>query len=766
MDSRVAHTEALGRSADALPSGSKPVDLLRVLRRRRTLIIVTVLLITGLTTLVALLAPPTYSATATLRVDEDDDPQVAPTDVAASIREEEARRQARISTLIEVIRSRALAQMVARDLALHDDPEFSPGNAGLWHGFKQFVGLESAPAAQQRPARRAKAQQLTAEQMKVPVDRLLQQINVAQDGQSNLINVTARSGTAAKAQRIANKFAAIYLQAQIDAKRASNHRKVMALEARVSELRDLLLKQAAAVEQFKRANRIDKGMGEDTGSVQMGRIASELAASRASRAEAFARTGSGGGKEGSSSLLTELRAQEATLERRSAELSTLYGSGHPDVRTVTAQLDQVRRDIARENGRISSALRGEATAQSARESQLMGDLGAMQSRSFSQNMASVKLGDLERDAETTRTLYVALLSRLKELRRQDTEFRADASVSTPALLPTEPSFPQPKKMIAASCAGSLMLALLLSVVAEVMDHRVRTSEHVKALVGLDTLGLVPELLRADDDLPPHLTIAAQPCSSFSETFRSVLVELIALRPPGQCYVVMVTSALPDEGKTTTVLSLGAAAATLGQRVAVLDFDMRKPGVSRLIDAPPAPGDIVSYLKGESTLDDILSPMDALPTLSVVRVAEVAEDPGALIASPRVPVLFAALRRQFDLVLVDTPPVLPVSDARSLASQVDDAVIVVRWSKTPPSALRVAVARFGGAFIGAIINRVDYAKHARLAYGDAIEHHNRYAGYYIEAEERPRWWPVPLRTRKTRRKASRRTEAAVPEGAEA
>ncbi|HYZ48166.1 MAG TPA: Wzz/FepE/Etk N-terminal domain-containing protein, partial [Sphingomonas sp.] len=215
MDSRVANTEALSRSASMFPSGLKPVDLLRVLRRRRTLILATVLAITGLATLIVLFVPPIYSATATLRVDDDDDAQVRPTDTAASIREAELRRQARISTLIEVVRSRALAKTVALNLALHDDPEFSPAaaaernanNPGLWHRFKRLVGLEAASVVKQRGKRRAPPQHLTAEQMKVPVDRLLDQIDVAQDGQSNLVNVTARSSTPAKAQRIANKFA-------------------------------------------------------------------------------------------------------------------------------------------------------------------------------------------------------------------------------------------------------------------------------------------------------------------------------------------------------------------------------------------------------------------------------------------------------------------------------------------------------------------------------------------------------------------------------
>lgn len=767
MDTRVIKPSAMGGSAPQPRDAAKPFDFVRVLKRRRVLILATIFLVTGLTGLAVLLIPPVYSATATLMVDQDDEPQIRRSDDISSIREQELKRRAKIETLIELLQSRALAQLVSRDLALHDDPEFNRAayvgdnaSPGLWKRMSSAFDRQPDPP-RRKPSSAAdkQAKPPTPELLKPVIDRLVNRIDVAQDGQSNLVNVTARSHSPEKAQRIANKLVTLYIKTQIEQKRATNRRQVVALDARVKELRETLLKQSAAVESFKRSNQIDKGMGQDSGAVQMGRVASELAAARAASAEAYARSGTGGGTSGNSALLTELRSQQATLERRSAELSTLYGRGHPDVQIVTAQLDQVRRDIGAETSRVGASLRSEAAAQSARVGQMSGDLGALQSRSYSQNQAGVRLGDLERDAETTGTLYVALLSRLKELRRQDAEFSADASLSSQALRPTAPSFPQPRKMMGAALAGSVVLALLLSVVVELMDHRVRTAEHIETLVGLHTLGLIPELVGLDDGAKAYLHLLEHPCSSFAETIRGSLIELTRLRLPGQAQTLLVTSALPGEGKSTVSMSLAAAAAAVGQRAVVIDFDLRRPGISRSLDYREPGQDLPAYLAGEVSVDDLLWADPAVPSLWFIRVDEAARNPGALLASPRVATLMAELSQRFDLIIVDTPPVLPVSDARSLAAHCDEALLVVRWGKSPPDAVRSAVEKFGNQFSAAILNRVDYARHAQLAYGDALEHYSRYASYYADETPARRNWLQRKRRTRSSSKAGQSREMA-------
>lgn len=703
---------------------SAGTDFLRVLRRRYRAILATMALVLGIAVIALLVIEPRYQATAVMRVDTDD-LEIGGGDAATptSIRDLELRRTHQIETQIQLLNSRSVARQVVRDLTLFDDPEFNP-TAGM----PLPNSTQSATASKAARAGN-KAIAVPPQLIEKVTDRLQAAVNVHQDGQTSFINVTATSANPAKAARIANKITASYIAIQITERRAAQRRVAEALGRRVEELRQQLLATNWSIASYRSSHNIDPGPGNDANSAQMSRLASELAAARAARAEAGARSaGTGAGGQLMSGLLADLRAQESSTSQRLAQLLTLYGRAHPDVQKADAELAQVRRGIEAETSRIRQQFSNDVTAQQAREATLSGDLGSMRSQSLDRGMMSVPLLDLERNATATQAVYLSLLSRLKQSLRQSDLIKADAAVASPALLPTQPSFPRPVPMLGAALAASMIFSLILVLIAEATDNHVRTATQIYALTGLPTFGLIPEISRRKR-LPTHVAVISRPYTAFAEAVRTMEGRLSRQLPHPTGNVIVVTSPLPDDGKTTVAIALGAAAVATYRSAIVIELDLRRPGLEGLIDRTGDEKDLLDYLRGDATLDEIIVSSSASPDLKAIFVRNPSADPGAVLASPQIKVLLDELRKRFDQIIVNTPPILAVGDARSVSRYADAVLLVLRWGKTTPDLVRSTLMQFDGEVTGVVFNRVSYPKHARLANGDGLQYYRKFKAYY-------------------------------------
>jgi polysaccharide biosynthesis transport protein len=716
---------------------SRGPDVLRLFRRHLHLVLITAAIVMGGACLALLVLPPRYDATTVMRVDVDEPQPLGPQATPASIREAELQREHQIATQIQALSSRAVARQTVRDLALYDDREFNPDadadkqEPGLWQ--RLFGAAPAAPAV--RPKARP-APAVTPQVVERTTDRLLQAIKVEQDGQSSFVNVTVSSRYPGKAARIANKVAKTYVAIEVNERRAGRNRTVNALSRRVAELQQQLVSTERSIAFYRASHGLETEAGAGAESAAMARLASEFAASRGSTAEAAAR--SGGSGHVMSPLLADLRNQQTVVGRRLAELGTIYGGAHPDVLKANAELDQIRSAIAAETARAQSQMANEAGAQRAREGQLAADLGAMRARSLAQGSAMVPLADLERDAETTRTVYMNFLSRLKELRRGDETVRADASIASAALLPTQPSFPRPGQILGTAAGAAVLIALLVVVVAELLDNQVRTAAQVYGLTGLATFGMIPEISRRRRGWLAHVTVATRPYSLFADAVRTVEARLTRhlVRKSGN--VVVITSPLPGDGKTTVAIGLAAAAVATGQSAVLLELDLRRPGFPDFLVGEEEGKDLLDYLDGNADLDEVLVPSQSLPDLKAIPVRQPASDPGAILASPRLNDLLQQLRERFDLVLINTPPALAVGDAQSLASRADAVLLVLRWGRTTPDLLCATVAQFEVNITAAVFNRVRYAAHARMSRGDRLQHYHKFADYHRSDEPSTSW----------------------------
>lgn len=774
------------------------VDFLRVLRRRRVLIAAVVLVTTGLTAAIVLSMPSLYTATATIVVDSQQANVLPGKRVLESMPDD----QAAIETQIEILKSRALARRVVNDLMLAADREFTldpdPMSAAylMWRGrlwLRNALGDPPArppsdasgtaeasaksqskaklvPLGLQAPAwlnvgipeswRRfwtERVKPALIEYLQDPaesygpenladlaVDRLRARMSAEQIGRSNVIVVQATSHDGEKAKKIVNRTAELFLEHQLDSRRATTAQAVEWLNGRVAELHKQVLEAERAAASYQHSKKLPSNRADDPTAVQIDRLNTQLALVRSDRVEAEARyqrlrsiLRSGGGSEDgakvvTSPLLADLRVQEAMLRRKVAELSTRYGSRHPEMVNAAAELSELRGRLAEEVERILADLANQVTVTRARETELAHTIAALREQTLKQGTITVELKDLERDAETRRQLYTAFLGRLREITDHQLIESPGASVGSYANEPRQPSFPKPKRVISVAVVGSLAFALMLAFLVEGLDIRVRTAEQLARLAELPTLAMIPKIAWRPGGRLVHHRIVDRPRSAFAEALRNVHLELRLLGMGRAPQVLVVTSALPGEGKTTVALGLAAAAASAGHRTALVDLDLHRPSLAAALGGRPVDPDLVQFLAGARPLDEIAVGDERLPNLSTFAVSRSPTDPRALVASPRMSDLLLQLRQRFDFIVLDTPPVLPVRDAKILAGLADAVLFVVQWGETKEDAVQSAIEVLGlprKQLIGAVLNRVCLKSHAKASFGDSGQYYTRYRRYY-------------------------------------
>jgi succinoglycan biosynthesis transport protein ExoP len=646
-----------------------------------------------------------------------------------------------VDTEVEVLRSRQLAERVVKSLKLDKDPEFNHEiDAGGLRSAKLAVqramGAQTAPEA---------ADSLTAQkQHEKIVDTVLAGLDVRRAGLTYVIDVAYESADPAKAAVIANKFAELYLLEQLEAKFDATRQATVWLNTRLGELRGQVLQDEAAVQQYKIANNLLSASGTNLTEQEISNYNTTLADARAQMAEDQARLrtaraqlagGSMGDDVGealSSPVIGELRKQRAEVSGTVADLQGRYGDRHPEMLKAKRQLADIDAQIQGEITRIISNLQAKAQVSATRASAIAGSLGSAHGTLANNNRAMVRLNELMRTAEASRTLYESYLNRFKETTTQQGLEQSDSRIVSKAKIPTRQSSPKIPLNLAAGLALGLICAFAAIMVAEGMDAGLTTAEDVEKRLDAAYLGGIPLLASIADGekLTPIDYVVQKPLSAFSEAFRNLRASVQHSRLGEPVKIVAVTSSLPGEGKTTTTICLGRAAALQGAKVVIVDCDLRRQTLNRMFDKPPGAG-LLEVLSGEKTLDQVLT-VDPATGASILPLADNVFTPKDVFGSAAMDRLLAELRARFDLVLLDTAPLLPVADTRILASKADVLVFLARWRKTPQDAVEAAFRLLDntGAFLaGVALTQIDMKQQAKYGLGDGGYYYAEYKKYY-------------------------------------
>ena len=430
-------------------------------------------------------------------------------------------------------------------------------------------------------------------------------------------------------------------------------------------------------------------------------------------------------------LIARLREQAADAQRRVAELRTRFGDDYPELRSAQAELGNLQAAIGTEVRKIALRLENDLALARSNAAALELEVSQLEERLDVQAGGQAELASLQSQVDSVNAFYQQLLSRQSEVDVQASEVRqADARVISEAVVPDQPVFPNVKLMLAAAVAGSLVIGAVLALLAELMDSGFRSMTQIESMTGAPALGLMPNTKGGKE---PHLVAMENPNSAYGEAVRSLRTALLLSSADAPPRTVCVTSSLPDEGKTSTALSLAILAAKSGQRAVILDCDLRRPSVHKVLGKENTVG-LSDYLTGKTPLAEVLE-IDPASDLHYIAAGSKTPNPPELLQSAAMQKLLDELSKTYDLVVLDTPPLMAVSDALLLLRRCDKTIYVVRWEKTKRHTATAGVRQAydaGGDLAGVLLTQVNARKMAQYDYADSGYYYsNTYKKYYAD-----------------------------------
>jgi polysaccharide biosynthesis transport protein len=446
-----------------------------------------------------------------------------------------------------------------------------------------------------------------------------------------------------------------------------------------------------------------------------------------------------------STLLERLRAQEADLKIQIADLGTQFGPSYPKLAQLNNQLKEVANQTRAEMNKIAGRLRDQYMAARQREAMLRAAMDKQKQEANQLNESAIDYSLLKRDVETNRTLYEGLLEKLKEAGVTAGLRSNNIKVVDVARIPTAPAEPNIPRNLSFALLLGLTSGLGLAFLLENLDNSVRTPEQAQIISALPALGMIPlgskrtadenkgRLALASSKEAVELVTQTRPQSQMAESYRALRTSLLLSSLGAPPKVILVTSAMPQEGKTTTSINTAVVLAQKGVRVLLIDADLRRPGIHKALGMGPRSG-LSNVLTGSADLQQAITRSPLIPSLSILPAGTPPPNPAELLASSNTRDLLEGLRQAFDHIVIDTPPTLSVTDAVVLSTRADAVVLVIRSGKTTKQALRRArelLFRVNARVTGVLLNAVDLSSPDYYYY---YEYQGKYGGGYYQEEE--------------------------------
>lgn len=660
--------------------------IVALLHRQMRVITYCGVVIFALAGLFLLMVTPTYTATSLILIDPDKKNLLDP---GGAYPGTSGRDNARIDSEVEILRSDAVALSVVKDEGLTADPEYG-AQIRLSQRLSQAVGIANA-AVNDHP-------QLTAKTLA----RFKGATSVRRRGLTYLITVSVSSQSPARAAELSNKMAGAYIHQQVQAKITASLAARDILQDQITSSRRSLSGYETAFDNFVAAN--------------IGAI------------------GTGDGQGGVADMRTRLQKADQALQSKEREhTNALHLMQRQDwAGLATALGDETLGQLDRDRQALLDQISNPTTGTRQELIDLDSALGVQSARAFqgvstqlqtlSQSTANLRsqlrqsvlnsdlspemlaeIYALQQDAGIARTQYQNLLTNMRDLETQARIQIADSRVVSPALEPTTPSFPNRNLVLLAALAAAMGLGISLAFVNEYYIGGVTSTTQLGELLGTPAAATIPQS-PADDQGGFSIaeTIIDTPLSIYSESIRKLRATIdqgftppqapLQGAGPGVGKIILLTSALPNEGKTTTALALARTYALSGQKTLLIDADLRKPSLHRHLGLAPQAG-FLDYLQNPTGkgLSGSFYTRDPASTLALIMGAAPSGTPtDQLLGSATFETLLGQARDVYDLIVIDSPPLLPVVDARYIARHADAVVMLVKWASTSQSDLRTAL----------------------------------------------------------------------------
>lgn len=714
---------------------------LRLLNRRKWHILGITALVCVLTGLVLSQLTPEYRATALVMLDTRKVRVTNTPDVVGGLTLDIPAMQ----TEIEVLRSVSLLGRVVDKLRLDQDPEYGAEPVSILGLVKReihsiygrWVGPDAdkgrgAQAIDDTPRARA-------------IASLDSRVRVVTRSRSYVIAVSLDSTIPAKAKRIVETITDFYVVDQLQAKLDANKRATEFFDDRLAELKSKVETAERAVATYREKSGLTIGKDSTVFSQSLSELNTHLIQARAHRVDresrlvALKRAGRDPNMLGAitevmaNTMISGLRAQEAEVGRRIGDLVRLYGERHPSVVQARSEQRQIQAFIAAEVAKIITSVNGDVEAARAREAELQEQVSKLEQQAGELGQQEVELRQLQREAQSTRAIYEDFLSRSQELREQQNIQQPDARILSPSSVSPDKAYPRYGLAMFVAILVGLGIGVITVAVLEQLDSGFRTGDQIEQLTGRPVVGMIPRLTRGKlrKSTPARFAIE-NPASAYAEALRSAFTAIMLGSQDKPPRVILITSSLPDEGKSTFACSLAALMARSNpvKRTIVVDCDLRRSSVVSSLGVPATYGTIEEYLAGSKSIDQTLG-RDEASGLYYIPARRNALSPAEILNSNVMRAFVQALARQFDLVILDTPPLITVSDALITARLADYVVFLVQWEQTNRELAVNALKQMRDLrkHVGVVLAQVDVRKHLRYGYGDHGYCNSKYRDYY-------------------------------------
>ena len=687
------------------------LDYVIILRKHQWLILTFLLTVVTVVTIASFKMKPVYDAAARVEVDKESQNMLPFQDSNAY--DEYVDMENYIETQTKILESETLALQTIKSLDLGRYPEFG--------GSPNSMDWTQSSGTQRRPA---------------ILGAFLGRLGVRRVPNSRLIEVSFSAEDPQLAAQIVNAHLQNYIEQNFRSKYDATTQASNWLSAELEELRIKVEKSEDARLAYERDNhiwQIDEKQDISTSKLaDLSKTVTEAQTDLAEK-EALYRMAESGNVDAlpaarSNTVIQDLLRRKTDLDENYTEALNQYGPNFPKVQRLAMQQKEIASDLSNAQKTVVESVDQDYETARNREQLLQQALDQQKTEANDQAEKLVQYHILQHDAESNKQLYDGLLQKLKEATITAGLRSSNIRIVDPALVPASPSRPQKSRNILLAILVGLVGGIGLAFFREYLDNTVKSPDDIETLTGLPSLAVVPSMPKltghqnrlaseANEASPQgnsgsrvELLSYAQPKSQISEAFRALRTSLLLSQADHPPQVILVTSALPREGKTTAAVNLAVTFAQLGDRTLVMDADLRKPGVRRALNLNVGKDvGLSSYLAGVSNLDDVCVPHPAINNLVALTTGPVPPSPADLLSSHRMSEAISELRRRFKFIVIDSPPIMAATDAVILSAQTDGVLLVVRSGETPKEAFtrsRDLLAAVKSRLLGVVLNAVD------------------------------------------------------------
>jgi succinoglycan biosynthesis transport protein ExoP len=713
-------------------SAEEVIDLRKyfnVISRAKWRILALAVLVSALTVFVVLNMKPVFSARATLLIEAQQAKAVQIEEVYGI----NSGQQEYYLTQFEILKSRSIAETVIDRLQLAKHPEFTakPGWRDSIQTLLPFLAgnREQVSATQQQLRDRERL-----------VSAFVERLSIEPVRKTQLVNIVYEANDPQLAADVANAIGEAYIDSQLSAKMGITQKANDWLGGRLGELRLQLDASEKALQDFRlREGLIDVAGVRSLGSQELERLGEQVTLMRSKKAQidGFVRAVRQFGANDMSRLETlpeitahpgvqQVKAEVISAERKVSELSKFYGPKHPKLMSARSELTTIQQNLHEQIQKLINGISEEANTVSQNLAALEAEMQRSKGQYQDLSGKEAEYQRLSREVETNRQLFETFMARQKETEVTGNFNSAVARFTDLAVAAVDPIKPNKKLIVILAFVAAVGFGVVVAFVMESLNDTIKTVGEVESVLQQRSLGIVPKMVGKKPIAELNRVFFDTEARQFSESVRSIRTSLSLLGLDRPLQVLLVTSSIPEEGKSTVASNLAFACKQL-ESVLLIDADMRKPTIAKRFGLPSFQPGLANYLTGTEALEDCIV-TDEQSGIDILPAGSIPLNPLELLSDKKLPELLAQLRGRYQKIIIDTPPVQPVSDALVVSTYTDAALMVVRADQTRSGLIQLSLAKLVNAHarvVGVVLNDLDL-KLAERYYGNF-----GYYRYYAE-----------------------------------